>query len=397
MNTLFETSRMQITDSIKLTIESLNTYGPLYPDWCIAWSGGKDSTSVLTLTVHLIESGQVPAPQSLTVLYADTRMELLPLSFAAKEITEELQERGITVRTVMAPIERRMLVYILGRGVPPPNNNTLRYCTRQIKIEPMQEEVKRIVDERGRKILMLTGVRIGESAVRDRRIALSCSRNGAECGQGWFQEEIDSSQAATLAPLLHWRVCHVWAWLKHWAPDHRYGEWPTRIIADAYGGEEAEEINARTGCVGCPLASQDTALDAVIKNPAWSYLQPLKHLRQIYEEMRKPKYRLRKAGGQRRQDGKLATNQQRLGPLTLEARNDFLEKILAIQEECNRQAEKLKKPLVDFLNNEEVQLIRKLISAKTWPNGWEGTEQTGDILLPSYFDDGSIQPILFGN
>jgi hypothetical protein len=41
----------------------------------------------------------------------------------------------------------------------------------------------------GERLLMLTGVRLGESAVRDRRIALSCSRNGAECGQGWFQHQ----------------------------------------------------------------------------------------------------------------------------------------------------------------------------------------------------------------
>ena len=40
---------------------------------------------------------------------------------------------------------------------------------------------------------MLTGVRIGESAARDQRIALSCTKDGGECGQGWFQQT--SSQA----------------------------------------------------------------------------------------------------------------------------------------------------------------------------------------------------------
>ena len=39
--------------------------------------------------------------------------------------------------------------------------------------------------------------------------------------------------ADTLAPLLHWRVCHVWEWLKHWAPTAAYGDWSTAMIADA--------------------------------------------------------------------------------------------------------------------------------------------------------------------
>jgi DNA sulfur modification protein DndC len=41
----------------------------------------------------------------------------------------------------MAPLDKRFLVYILGRGVPPPNNNTLRWCTRQIKVDPMAAEL----------------------------------------------------------------------------------------------------------------------------------------------------------------------------------------------------------------------------------------------------------------
>ena len=115
--------RLQMTESIKLTIESLRTYGARHEHWAIAWSGGKDSTTVLTLVVYLIASGQVPAPKSLTVMYADTRMELLPLWIAARDIRDELADRGIEVRVVMAPLDQRFLVYILGRGVPPPPTN----------------------------------------------------------------------------------------------------------------------------------------------------------------------------------------------------------------------------------------------------------------------------------
>jgi len=185
---LFEGQRLQMDQSIDLTIQSLLTYGPQHKHWAIAWSGGKDSTTLLTLVVWLIESGKVPRPETLTVCYADTRMELLPLSAAALDIQDELRERGIEVRVAMAPMDKRFFVYMLGRGVPPPNNNTFRWCTRQIKIEPMAAELRRLFGDRGEKILMLTGVRQGESAMRDGRIAMSCGKDGAECGQGWYQE-----------------------------------------------------------------------------------------------------------------------------------------------------------------------------------------------------------------
>ena len=132
--TLGSTKRMQMDESIRLTIESLTAYGERYRHWCIAWSGGKDSTTLLTLVVWLIGQNRIPRPESLTVLYADTRQEILPLAHVASEIMDELHYRSIDVRTVMAPLDKRMWVYILGRGVPPPNNNKLRYCTPQIKV-----------------------------------------------------------------------------------------------------------------------------------------------------------------------------------------------------------------------------------------------------------------------
>src|SRR5690606_19807180 len=124
--------------------------------------------------------------------------------------------------------------------------------TRQIKIDPMKAAVNEYLKDKG-DVLMLTGVRIGESAIRDQRINLSCSKDGGECGQGWYQVTLQSKNCATLAPILHWRVCNVWDWLKIFAPMQKYGGWNTQLLADAYGGDEAEEINARTGCIGCPL------------------------------------------------------------------------------------------------------------------------------------------------
>lgn len=394
-------ARLQMNESIELTIQSMAAYGDEHPNWGIAWSGGKDSTTTLTLLIYLIESGKIPRPKTLTIFYADTRQELPPLAIAAQEIIGELRDRGFDVEVVRAPLDKRFLVYILGRGVPPPNNNTLRWCTRQIKVDPMTEAIAQRLDaiEDASAFLMITGVRQGESAIRDRRIEMSCGKDGGECGQGWYQQVLPNSKGvrgriATLAPLLHWRVCHVWEWLKHWAPTAGFGDWSTAMIADAYGGDEAEEINARTGCIGCPLAQKDLALDAILRNPSWSYLAPLKKLRPLYRELRLPENRLRQPGGEHRKDGSLVQNQQRMGPLTFDARLMGLDRVLAIQAEINGSAGELGRPLLDLLNAEEEARIRELIALQTWPMGWNGDEPRADKMLSSYFDDGSIQPLL---
>ncbi len=386
---MFSGKRLQMTESIEMTISSINAYGSKYKHWCIAWSGGKDSTTLLTLVLYLIQSGKVENPETLTVMYADTRMELTPLYFAAQMIIAELQEIGIEVRIACAPMEKRFLPYIIGRGVPPPNNMTFRWCTRQIKVDPMKAELSKLFKEKNEKVLMLTGVRQGESAIRDQRIIMSCSRDGAECGQGWYQQTMPESICDTLAPILHWRVCHVWEWLKHWAPLPEFGDFSTELIADAYGGDEAEEVNARTGCMGCPLTDKDTALDNIVMKSAWAYLTPLKRLKPLYRKLRLPQYRLRKTGKDSSEK-----NKQRLGPLTMGARKMAFDEIISIQNAVNEHSPLTPGAKVYLLNDEEQEFIKKCWGDNVWPNRWDGTEPTGDIMMDKIFSDGTIQPLL---
>lgn len=388
---LFADARMRLLEAIELTVQSLCAYGAQYRHWVMAYSGGKDSSSVVTLIPTLIEQGRIPEPESLTVLYADTRMELPPLQISAIGVMQSLAERGYRTQIVLPPMDKRYFVYMLGRGVPPPNNMTLRWCTRQIKVEPMISALRELRESIGEKFLMLTGVRLGESAARDSRIALSCSRDGGECGQGWFQRSTPECVADTLAPLLHWRVCHVWAWLTSHAPVEGF---PTRAVAAAYGGDEAEEVNARTGCVGCPLANKDTALDSVLKVPEWAYLAPLKRLRPLYRELREPKHRLRQPGIETRKDGSLASNPQRMGPLVMDSRREALVTVLGIQSKINEAAQRTGRPIIDLINPEEEGRIVELIDANTWPRKWTGDEPHGDELLDKIGRDGSKQPLL---
>lgn len=469
--TLFEGSRMTTPEAIALTVESLNLYRELYDHWVIAYSGGKDSTDVVTLVAHLIETGQIKPPETLKVLYADTRMEIPPLQMSAFEVIKELKARGYDTEIVTPELDKRFFVYMLGRGVPPPSN-TFRWCTDGLKIQPMframerhsvalgfgemvekaegkfeyqsfdsqlckkdefwselQTQARKIKFQIGRaktknpaalpdlerslktiqaglkarerkiitkprKILTLTGVRLGESAARDERIALSCSKDGAECGQGWLQTTTSEHLSDTLAPILHWRVCLVWDWLMGFVENHRFD---TRKIAEVYGvyedGSEFENAT-RTGCIECNLASQDIALLNLLKIPYWAYFAPLAQLKAIYAEMKKPEFRLRK-WGEINTDGSLAKNQGRLGPLVLDSREYFLDKILQVQRDVNAIAVLEDKPEISLINDEELARIYELIKAGVYPDKWDGTEMRGDEMTDKIYRDGTIQPFMF--
>lgn len=389
------------SDMLDRTLANLLAYWTEHDEVAVAWSGGKDSTAVITLIVHLVEAGLLPKPKRLWVFYADTRQELPPIQRSAELIMAQLRQREwITVTVVCAPLDKRFWVYILGRGVPPPNNNTLRWCTRQIKVDPMTAALEQAIAGVDGTVLMITGVRQGESAVRDGRIEMSCSKDGAECGQGWYQKLLPEAKGirgrvATLAPILHWGVCTVWDWLKVYAPHPDYGGWPTAILAEAYGGDDAAEKAARTGCIKCPLATADTALDYIMTLSAWDHLAPLNRIRPLHEWLREPAQRLRKAGAELLKSGAIAANPQRMGPLTFEARLEGLRIVLGVQDEINASAQRLGRPGIDLINAEEEARIRELIAAETWPEGWDGTEPRADRWLDSVFGDGSVQPILF--
>jgi DNA sulfur modification protein DndC len=396
---LFDAERTTLAYSQKLTIESLQSYLPSYRTVAIAFSGGKDSSATLTYFLHLIESGKVQKPDQVYVLYADTRQELPPLHFAAMALMERATELGCICKVVLPPIEKRFWPYILGRGVTSPNNGTLRWCTRQIKVDPMMaalSDVKAALSQ-DERLLMITGVRMGESAVRDRRILTSCSKDGGECGQGWFQA-MTADRVDTLAPLLHWRVCQVWDWLVE--ADIEY-DFPTWAIADAYGMSETiangdEPINARTGCIACPLISGgDSALTRIVQNPNWAYLAPLHKISRIHEQAKNRGNRLRKKSGELNKNGKISKKQGRYGPIKLDVRRKLLDELLAIQNEVNDAAILQGKPQISLVNDEELAFITQAIDQGLMPQKWDGTEPSGEELIPEPLADGSIQNILW--
>src|ERR1051326_2439596 len=102
---------MNWSEALELTANSLAGWGERYQHWAIAFSGGKDSTATVSAVIWLIESGRVKAPKSLTVLYADTRMEIPPLHATAMAVLDTLKARGVRVQICLPPLDRRFFTY----------------------------------------------------------------------------------------------------------------------------------------------------------------------------------------------------------------------------------------------------------------------------------------------
>lgn len=375
---LFDDQRLTLVEAIDLSLASLKEYGQRYAHWSVAYSGGKDSSATVTFVTWAIKTGQIPPPQSLTILYADTRQEYPPLFDTAQRLLARLRGEGFRAETVLPALDDRFYVYLLGLGVPPPSN-TFRWCTDKLKIRPMTAALEVQRQEIGEKFLLLNGVRLGESAVRDQRIALSCSRKG-ECGQGWFEVRPPNAVGDSLAPILHWRTCHVFDWLYFENEKHGYEE--VLGIADVYG-----EDDVRTGCIGCNLASRDVALERLTKTEAWSRLAPLLQLKPLFVELKAPRHRHRKAVPETLKDGTLSHSGQRMGPLTMEARAFGLARVLDIQQRAG----------VDLINVEEEARIRELWAQGAYPQKWSADDIAADVPIDRITiigDEQVIQPLL---
>lgn len=425
--TLWENERLTMDAALSISAEAINRYGPNYPHWQISFSGGKDSTALLVVLFHLWKEQRISKPESLTVLYANTRMELPPLHQTAMEMLEKIGnlDFGFPVYTqvVEPPMQDRFYVRMLGKGYPPPHTG-LRYCTDLLKKQPMETAIKANWEQYGGvKLLNMTGYRKGESVVRDQRIAVACSSKDGECGQGailasaeekarkagiervgfdtadWlFLRTPDSHPVDSLAPILHFRICTIADILAFIGTDLRL---PTYKVLDIYGAGsgDSEDLACRTGCVCCPVAGhEDYVLRNIVKNmPEWAYLKPLLQLRQVYLELAKPMNRLRK-NGERNKDGSLSSRPNRYGPLIFDARRWGLSEVLRIQQETNTLAQEQERPEIILIDADEQDAIEAMIAARVYPEKWSDADLPGetmvDLVLAETSDGVLVQPLL---
>lgn len=286
--------------------------GEGYDHWIITFSGGKDSTA--TVVVSLEAAMEFPdPPRRIDVIYADTKVEIPVMHQQALSFLEylrgfsRLKQQPLHCHVAYPRMDERFWVCLLGKGYPPPHQR-FRWCTRRLKIEPVENALKAFI--KPGKTVIITGVRFGESRDRDKRLRQSCERGG-ECGQGvWFQYS-SRLKAGYLAPLVHWTDCDVWDFLLLIAPTWGY---PTLQLEAVYSGRET-----RFGCWMCTVVRNDKTMEKLVSLPQWAHYKPLLEFRQRVKDLTS------------RRESRVLRPNGTPGQLTLEVRQQLLDELLELQ------------------------------------------------------------------
>lgn len=147
--------------------------------WIIGFSGGKDSTVVLTLVWKALlsireELGDAALARQVYVVNNDTLVENPIITDYIVEVLDSIrtaaseQKLPITVQITVPKLEDSFWISFLGKGYPVPNN-TFRWCTDRLKIKPTTQFILDKVDAMGEAIVLI-GTRLTESATRAKSI-----------------------------------------------------------------------------------------------------------------------------------------------------------------------------------------------------------------------------------
>jgi DNA sulfur modification protein DndC len=300
-----------------------------YRRWYVMYSGGKDSTAALVLTLEALKDTDA----FIEVLYCDTQLEIPTLHQFAQEFLRFLAGRGIKTTVLTPAPEESFWVQVIGKGYPMPHNG-FRWCTARLKVRPVERYMKTLARQESQG-LVVTGVRFGESDARDLRLNLSCSRGG-ECGQGVWFEESERLGLGYFSPILIWRECDVWDFLSFVAPDWGY---PTAGLNTVYQGRET-----RFGCWTCSVVSQDRTMQKIVAvQPEW---RPLLEFRNwLVAFTRDPANRVYKRDGSP-------------GRLTMVARKTVLMRLRELEEQLG----------LHLLSASEYNLITELWDSGQYPD-----------------------------
>jgi DNA sulfur modification protein DndC len=296
--------------------------------WVVTYSGGKDSTLLAVLAGEIVRRRLWWSPKAVHVVYSDTLQEIPQMHNVAMKFIAHIQELNrsgvpITAHVVHPDWSQTFWVLVLGKGYPVPHRR-FWWCTERLKVNPVKKVLKELGC--GDDVAILTGVRFGESSRRDgkmKKAAPYCVGQG-ECGQSLEYH-------GAIAPIAHWKTCHVWDFLALYAP--AWG-WPTMDVVKLYG-----DAPVRFGCWTCTLVEKDRAIEALMTKGGAGYLQELARFRKrLMDISSDPSMRVQ------RPDGKP-------GKLKAEVRRVLLGELLELQAKAG----------IQLIRHEEIQIIQELL------------------------------------
>lgn len=319
--------------------------------WIIGFSGGKDSTVLLTLVwlaLRKIKEEKIVPFQLRRPIYVvcnDTMVENPIISTYVDEVLNQIEKQAreedmpIFVRKTIPKLEDSFWVNVIGKGYPVPNT-AFRWCTDKMKIKPTARFITEQVDECGEAIILI-GTRKAESATRARSI-----KKHEIHGQRLTHHTI-LHNTYVYAPIKELMLEEVWYIINAvpcpWGFDNKIlfniymdasaddYECPT-VVTDKSHGSCGQ---SRFGCWVCTVVKDDKSMRSLIKNGR-EWMQPLYDFRKELDaerniiENRMPF----------RRDGRRAVND--MGPYIFSYRAKILRRLLEVQHELQQRDPKIK-------------------------------------------------------
>jgi 3'-phosphoadenosine 5'-phosphosulfate sulfotransferase (PAPS reductase)/FAD synthetase len=227
----------QDTPLLDLINKAITTFAAMPSDrsYTLAFSGGKDSHALLgafLLYKRLFNANT----NNFQLIFADTRLETDELY----QLVEKIEQTVTEIATCRALPEHSYWYYQFVIGYPVPNYKN-RWCTKFLKVKPMNTS--------NNSVIPITGRHYGESAKRDERLE-KCSKG--ECGSDIMSKVIPE----TYEPLLHFTNCNIWDFLFYLDGTILY-KGVFNNLQNTY--QQSESSNSlRMGCFMCPVVGLST-------------------------------------------------------------------------------------------------------------------------------------------
>ena len=350
--------------------------------WIIGFSGGKDSTVVLTLVWKALlsireEFGDAALVRQVYVVNNDTLVENPIITDYIVEVLDSIrtaaseQKLPITVQITVPKLEDSFWISFLGKGYPVPNT-AFRWCTEKMKIKPTARFILEQVDECGEAIILI-GTRKEESATRARSIKKH------EIHGKRLTKHTLLANTYVYAPIKELMLEEVWGIINGipspWGVDNN-------ILFNIYADASADDYEcpsvvtddshgtcgrSRFGCWTCTVVKDDKSMRLLIKNGR-EWMQPLYDFRLKLDQERniiENRFPLRR-------DGRRAVND--MGPYTFTYRAKMLEGLLNVQHELQQ-------------HNPEIKLItdQELIAIQVnWYRDFNFAHQVSEIYNKIY-------------
>lgn len=316
--------------------------------WIIGFSGGKDSTVLLTLVWLALQKIQTNQPdcalkRQIYVVCNDTMVENPIIEEYVVAVLQKIQKSAkeqklpIIVTTTTPQIEDTFWCCVIGKGYPVPNN-AFRFCTEKLKIKPTSNFIISQVAANGEAIILL-GTRISESQQRARSIQKHYIK-----GQRLSKHPLNPN-TFTYSPIKELMLEEVWyiinAIPSPWGFDNK-------ILFNIYSDASADDYEcptvvtsdshkscgqSRFGCWTCTVVKEDKSMTALVNNGI-EWMKPLLNFRNKLLENRNISANRNKT----RRSGQLAVDEtgHNMGNYTMKYRINLLRELLTIQKKVQQ-------------------------------------------------------------